>query len=424
MFPPNMDPNYNPVPILPKPETSFIVKYRPISNLSDSRNIEFQTTKSPDCVIDLSQTVLNFTFRITDKDGKALDTLLPKFHLALVNDYHSSLMNNISISINDQIVTQTNHFKYLSHLINNLNYTNDFKRSVLYTAGYIEESSGTVGLSTSASFKSSQERVAKSAEIFVSNKINSSLFLQKKALPINCQLGVSISISSAEQMVITNLETPVKLEITSAELLVRFVKVENSVLPALTTSLSTKPYNIPIVKTDLRVMNLPATLSTCSIPNLYMGTVPHRVLLLMVESSKLAGTFDSSCYEFGAFGLDFYEFTYNNISFPVHKCKFNAKTGDLVQLYNVVNNQLGIAGGSGYTPQITYEKFCKESFMIINNFNTDCSISQSTLPGTPGTLGLTLHFADPLAKNVSLICISEYSSSIIIDMKENSVKVV
>jgi len=425
MIPANLDPNYSPLQSFPRAEQSYIVKYKPQNCLSDNSKVEFSTIKSNDCV-DLSSTTLSFTFRVVNKsDGKPIEKVDPTELLGACNDLHSALCHSISISINNNIVTQTQQFRYLSHIINNLNYTSEFKKSCLYVAGFVEESAGTVGNKLGAAFISAKERLAESGVVYVSNKINSPLFQQKKLLPPNCELGVSIILCSEEQLLIHNLTNPVKLEILSAELTIKYVKFDNNILNSLSTALQSKPYHIPIKRTDVKTALIPASLSSFTLQNLFLGTIPSRVIVLMVENSKQEGNFTSSCFEFSHFNLQSYEFHYNNISIPVVKPQFNGAKGQLVQLYEFVNQQLGISNGSGNTPMLTYDRYIKDSFILCQSFLSETAVSQSTLPGQPGSLGLTLNFSSPLAANVCVIIISEFNSSYIeLDFKENSVKVI
>jgi len=423
MLPPFIDPAYAKIQSFPQDQESFIVKLSPNSSLVNAKNIEFTSVRSNECVLDLQNIYLSFEFRLVKSSGGNLDALDPKNYLSIINDAHSSLIAQLSISINNQVVEQTNHFNVLSHLINNLNHTADYRKSILRVAKYEEEAAGTVGQKTSSSFKENQKDVAESKVNYVINKINSPLLMQEKCLPVGCELTISITLPSNELFILTDL-TDVKLEVLNSNLFIRYKRLGQATLNELKNSLNSKPYIIPYKKTNVRAISLQKGITTYTCHNLHLGKVPNKIICMMIETSKMLGDLAHSPYSYSHFNLKRYSFYLNNISLPTNEVVFDASKDDFIQLFHHNNIALNLIS-SGVTPSISLEKFKKEFFCLVQNFNVDVSTSPQNLLNQPGSVGLNLEWAVALPENVSLLVISEYSDSqIIIDYKENTVKLV
>lgn len=389
----------------------MIIRHRPIGSLSGATKIDFEVLKTPNFAIDLAATQFGFKFVIKKKDGTSLTALAADKHLSVANLIHASFFSNLNVSINGYQVANCANHNYYSYILSQFSYSADYKKSILHAAGYDEETSGTVGKSTGSAFKLLAARVEKSNEVYVINRIDSPLFLQKKFLPPGVQLSLSFVQSAPNFFLQTNLGDDLKVELLDAELFVRFVRIRETYFNALQEQLNSKAYIIPILRNEVRTITLATGLTSYAIPNLHLNLIPHRVIFTFVPTANYQGSLGTSPYAFNHCNLNDYNFTLNNVSIPLCKLNFDFSKKKAVEVYNHVNRQLNLHADGSATPSLTYDKFLTEWCIFAQCFHFDVSANHLSGPDATGCLGLNLSFASALTANQTLIIISEFSKS-------------
>jgi len=414
-----IDPSYVTTMNAMPSEDSYVIKYRPLSGAKGSNKIEFSSTRSPDCVIDLSATQLSISFKVLLADGKNVPAVIPASegveaqYLGTVSDMLGSYFTSMSVSLNNTLLYQNSHQNYLSYVVNLVNYSQDYRKSVLYGSGWGEYGADNVGSSEGAAFKTSASRISESRECHLIGKLNSPLFMQHKMAPCNVELGLSLIQSAPELFLITNLKSALKLELQSAELHVRYIRLKSSLLSPLQEALNKSAYKISFARTEVRSYTIPIGFSSFTQHNVHYGPIPSKLIAFMVPTKNYKGSFLTSPFKFSHANLNSFCFMYNNTEIPLNKISFNMKEGRAEELFDHVNRQLGVSTSPTTTPSFTYENFTQDFFMLAQLLNIDVTSSASTFPGTMGTLGISLGFQDNLTESITLVLISQFANSVI-----------
>jgi len=418
MLPSVIDPNFRELDYFPPPDISRIVRLRPISAIGTK--VDFSTGKS-DYFIDLSDVKLAIKFKICKKNGDAVDKLAEDKYLGTINNIAGSFFQQLKISLNSTIVTQTNLQPYFAYFSQWLSNTSDARKSHLASAGFEEFSAKLEGVHTSGGFKKLAERVVDSQECYVISQVQTPLLLQKsKFLPPQVDMTLEFTQSSNEFFLNTNITESLNVQLLSADLYVRYVKLSDNLVNSFQAALTKSAYLIPYVRTEIFSTTIPSTLNEFSINHLHYGSkLPSKAYFTFVLSDNFTGSKTTSPFSLTHANLKSYSFVINGMSVPLSEISFSMSDGNCVQLYDYVNSQFGFTG-NGPSPLYTIEKFKSDHFIICQCLQRD--VSNFNFPGQTGTLGLNLKFSTPLAANTVLLVMLEYSDSIISINKDGLVK--
>jgi hypothetical protein len=320
-LPPQIDPDYRMHADIP--EMSVITQIRPISLISGKNQVQFVIPKMSEHAVDLKSTRIGIEFNVTKIDG-TVPTVAAQKYLSTINSQLSSFFQQISISLNNEHVTTCTNHHILSFIIQHLNYSKDYRKSILYTAGYDEAAAGEEGDSTGSSSLALAARIEKGRKNKLVGKILHPFFMSQK-----------------------------------------LIKLDNSLLNAFQETLNKTAYILPYKNTTVKTYNIPKGESGFSAHNIHYGVVPSRIFCVMVASSAYLGTLTSTPFAFKGFNLNSHFLTYNGVNLPLIKIVYDA-AGDCTQLFEYVNNELKL-NDNNITPYLEYSKFSKDFFILAQN---------------------------------------------------------
>jgi hypothetical protein len=424
MLPPSLQPSHHPILISPPPDNSLVLKIRPSNSLSSSTKLDFVCGKFSEAVVSLKDTLLGITFKIVKKNGEPMGDIAVDKKLSTLNDVHSAIQSSINVSINNVVVSHHPHQAFYAHLVGLLNTEETMRTAMGSCYGFEAESVGATGAMTSAAFKHMQKKIAKSKEVFVINKLHHPLFMQNKYLCINTELAVTLELSSADFFLFGDATDELKIEVVDAFLSLRLVRLETSMLNELNTSLAKSAYIIPFMKCEMRAITLGKGLSSFNFNSLFLGSLPSRVIGLMVENDAFLGARGKSPFVFKPHSLLEYSFMFNGYALPAPKIPFDTSEKNVAELFYYTCQTLGLDLPGG-TTGLTFEKYQSEMFLFAQSFVRDAATAQATLVGTPGNISLNLRFKDALTQSLTLLLLADYhTAAVSIDHRQNTVSVI
>jgi hypothetical protein len=417
-LPPQIDPDFR--AFSDHPEMAVVTQIRPISLISGKNQVQFVLPKMSDHAIDLSNTRLGIEFNVTKIDG-TVATVAAEKYLSTINSQLSSFFQQISISLNNEHVTTCTNQHILSFLMQHLNYSKDYRKSILYTTGFEEAAGGEEGDSTGSSSIALASRIAKGKKNKLVGKIEHPFFKTQKLLPPNTELSLTLTQGSDDLFLMTDIEDKLKVNLIDCFLLVRLIKLEQSLLNAFQESLNKNAYILPYTHTTMKTYNMAKGESGFSAHNIHYGVIPSRIICLMVTTSSYLGTLKTTPLAFKGFNLNSHFLNYNGVNLPLIKINYDA-AGDCTQLFEYVNNELKL-NESNVTPFLEYNKFSKDFFILAQSLIDNSSVSNSTLPYTTGSISIELKFSTALTENVTLLIVSEFGRAYVSIDKNNTIQV-
>jgi hypothetical protein len=127
------------------------------------------------------------------------------------------------------------------------------------------------------------------------------LFHQPKLIPPNVDLKFRFVPQKPEYVLITtaaNADKKYKFEIISARLYLLTKEVSPSLILAHEKLLDEGPYRIPFNKITSKVINIPTGMNNFEADNIYMGTLPDKIIMVLIPNTNMSGTYGTNPFNF------------------------------------------------------------------------------------------------------------------------------
>ena len=311
-------------------EKSTHVEYQPITALSDTAPVEFYIPPSTEDYLDLYNTYHYIRFKIVKPDGsdiEATDKVAP------INDIFNGLWSNVEVFLNDRLISHSNNTHGYMSMMKMLAFSTEEALSsqhsmrLVYkdTAGNMDEVDPTKinqdGLITA--FHRNPEDVANAAtalgnkglhdrflfthssqEVDLVAPLRIDVFEQEKYLPSGVGLKIRFHRQKPSYLLMTGADKAYKIKLLETSLLVRRVKPSPGVLLGHEEVLMNMNAKFPITRTQCKVLVVPKGVQNIQEDNVFLGQLPKRVVIGMVDNDAMAGSYEKNPYNFKAFNLN------------------------------------------------------------------------------------------------------------------------
>ena len=93
----------------------------------------------------------------------------------------------------------------------------------------------------------------------------------------------------------------------------------------------------PFERTVMKVITVPANSPSFSDPNIFLGALPKKAVLFMIDSGAFFGSVNKNPWEFKRNNLNFLQFTVGGQSFPTQPLKMGKDEFSSRALHNLYN---------------------------------------------------------------------------------------
>ena len=404
------------------------IEYHPISNITDSGPIEFNVSGTGEEYLDLARTQLYVKAKITKANGTALD---PNTEVGPVNLFLHSLFSQVDVSLNERLISpSTNTYPYRAMLETLLNYGEEAKTSQLSMAMFYKDTPGkmdvvnpvaedddaNMGLNTRYTF------TKQSNTVDMVGPIHSDIFFQDRLMLNGVNLRLRLNRAKNSFCLVSSVDgAAFKVVITEAILYVRKVKVASSIILGHAVALKQTAAKYPIRRVDCKVLSIPGGFSSFTPDNLFLGHIPKRLALVLVDTEAFNGTYASNPFNFKHHNLTQVGVYVDGEQIPRKPLflKFDEAGGQ-----NFIAGYQSLFSGSGKLSQDVGNQINRSDYgsgytAFCFDLSPDhCSADHFELI-KQGNLRVELHFAQPLANTVNLILYAEFQNVIEIDANRN-----
>lgn len=260
--------------------------YRPISTLSQTAPIEFLVTSSGDEYIDLAHTAIHILAKL-----KVDSEIAQGEHaeIAPVNNWAHSIFSQVDVFLNQKCITPpSNHYGYRAYIENLLNYGDTAKGSHLTTSMWYKDDANKFNSVANKAhiFRKEITKDGKTVELY--SNLHCDIFNVNKFMLNGVELGVKLVRAKNEFHLFGNHTG--HIEILEANLFVRKVKINPSILLAHARALSVTTAKYPITRVEIKTVTIGADIQSKSIDNLFLGQMPKRCIIGMVDSVAFNGS--------------------------------------------------------------------------------------------------------------------------------------
>ncbi|XP_060542431.1 uncharacterized protein F54H12.2-like [Pantherophis guttatus] len=251
-------------------ENSTYVEISPLSALTPNAPLEYFIMGHGEHYTDLNSTLLYVSCKIVKADGTHIDD---GSRVALTNYPIASLFNQLDVTLGDRLITQSHHcYSYWAVIELILNFGGDLL-GTQFTAG-------------------------------VFYKDDSDL-MENRLLINGVDMKVKFTRSRNEFCVMKEGNENYKVQLLSASLFVKCVKVALDVCLGHAEALLTSNAKYPIDRVGMKFYSIPAGSLVCNQENLFLGQLPKQLVIGFVDNASFSGDYERNPFNFQHCNVNF-----------------------------------------------------------------------------------------------------------------------
>ena len=422
--------------VVPSPYNLHMKK--PVSDVCDhgfveyfySRNdvrsgiLEFVIEGNSDHFIIPSKSFLKLTLELSGSAKRSAatagdaDTVLevgenPGPHVYPVNNIFHSIFESVEVYVSNTATTKTDkHNPYNAYIRTLCSYGEEPLNTYFELCGWSKDKAGEMD----SLDKAKNEALAFRAGMFDGTphrgefigRICSPLFFQEKILPTQTSMRIVLKKISDDFALMSEAGT-FQLKIVDAVLMVQKV----AAVPAIIESYNTMMEEDHSLKYFLRTPSInyytiEQGASQFMRDDLFMGRIPYKVVIAMVETDAYHGKRDKNPFNFQDFGLSEICLYKDGIPFPRPMLRIDFSENKSAEAYH--NFMLSLGGAySDRVPTVTKNEFMNGFTLFSFDMSPDQmgSIHPGSLLNMSSNIRLEMKFRRPLNKNITLLVYSE-----------------
>ena len=417
-------------------EKSNTVEYQSLTALRQDVPIEFYVPASTEDYLDLQYSRIFLKCRIIKGNGADCgntDIAAP------VNDLLNSLWSNVELYLNDRLISHSNnmhgYLSIISHLIHDSEECLESERSMrlVYkdTPGQMDsldanvpnwnhkipefdlKHDGTVFTEAEVSNHGLYQRyrITRQSQNFeLMGPLRIDMFEQDRYLPNGIDLKLRFHPQKRSFALMAD-EDDYKIHITEASLMMRKVRPSPGVLLGHKDALNLGPAKFPITRKECKSFAVPKTLQSFKKDNIFLGQLPKRVVIAMVDGDAYAGNVEKNPYNFQHFDLNHLQMYIDGEPVRNRPLRPNMEQKQYLLCYETLYrglNQLDGDRGSIIKRSDWDKGYALFAFDLTPDMDTDDHYALIK----HGNLRLDIEFAKPLDNTISILVYAEFDNVI------------
>lgn len=258
--------------------------YRPITSISNNGPIEFVVTgSSADEYIDLARVYIHVKARITVPTLAAVEGRVATVPVVgPVNNWLHSMFSQVDVFLNQKCITPPNNcYPYRAYLETLLNYSLESKSTHLASSLYADDTAGHMDAitDTNVGFTTRRSFTVNNRLVDLYGPLHCDLFNVDKYLLSGVEMTIKLQRAKESFHLMGVANSNATFEIVDAELYVRKVKINPTIIMAHIQALEFATAKYPINRVDVKAITIPQGSQTKTMDNVYIGTLPKRCIL-------------------------------------------------------------------------------------------------------------------------------------------------
>ncbi|XP_069035265.1 uncharacterized protein F54H12.2-like [Lepisosteus oculatus] len=165
-------------------EKSFYIEVPPLTALTENAPLEFYVAGNGEDYLDLNNTLLYLTCKITEADGRDIDAAA---RVSLVNYPIAAIFSQVDITVGDRLISQSNNcYPYRAFIESVLNYSEETLKTQYSTGLFYKDTAGehesTILDGPNQGFRKRASYTTQSRKLELLGHIHADLFFQDKLL--------------------------------------------------------------------------------------------------------------------------------------------------------------------------------------------------------------------------------------------------
>jgi hypothetical protein len=381
--------------------------------------MEFNVEGNSEHLLVPSETYLRVVFELSGQkvsgtgDSVTVTRIEDGGKCSVVNNIFGSAFESVEVYVNSKNITKSDkHNQYNSYLQTLCNYGSDSLGTYFELSGWAKDTSGKMDDVDQVDNKGLKARrdifKGKPLRAEFIGKLCHPLFSQTKVLPTQVSLRIIIRKGNDRFMLMHEVGE-YELKIVEAVLMMQKVQVTPGLKDSYTQMMG-DGHAIPyFLKTpSVNYYTIEKDSSQFMRDDLFLGKMPRRIIIGMVETEAYHGKRDKNPFNFQDFGISELGLYKDGVPYPRPVMKMDFAADRYAEAYHNFMTSLN-AAYSRFVPMVSKAEY-KNGFTL---FSFDMSPDQlgSMHPGSMLNLNsnirLEMKFKVPLAQNITLLVYSE-----------------
>ncbi|KAI8484230.1 hypothetical protein Bbelb_380150 [Branchiostoma belcheri] len=404
------------------------VEYHPVASLAESSPIEFDIPGAGEEFTDLSQTQLYVRAKIVRANGA---DLAGDAKVGPVNLWLHSLFQQVDVSLGGKLITDaTNCYPYRAYLETLLNFGSEAKQTQLTSSLFYQDTPGKLHLvdpypagdnpEVNEGLVKRASMIRESRELDLVGPLHVDLFFQDRYLLSKVDVKIKLHRAKHQFSLMSQGGEQYKVVITEASVFLRKVNLLPTYQLSIESRLNKETAKYPLRRIQVKPFTISQGNHTVSNDNLFLGQVPKRVVIALVDNAAFQGSYGTNPYNFQHFNLNHISLCVDGREVPHKALTPNFEQGQYIRSYM---NLFGPTGklGQDCGNLIARDDFDKGYTIYCYDLRPDlCGLGGDHFNVIKqGNLRLELHFAQALERTVVAIVFAEFDNLLEINRQRN-----
>ena len=394
---------------------SYHVALTPHNSIIQGNNLIFHIEGGVDFT-DLANTIFETEIKVTSTDGQAVTATQ---NVCPVNNILHSLWSQVQVQLKDCIVSHASpNYGYQAYMENLINYSKSSKDTWMTSLGWSMDQAGSFDLAANTALGKRRAWITDNKILKLRGKLSTDISNQPLLIPSHTDISFTLTpqrmafaLQNFEQ------ETDFKIEIISAKLIVRKVKLYPARIAEFEREIAKAPIRLPLSQVKVTTLSIPAGLSSYSQNSIFSGELPQTILCGLVTNAAYTGSKTKSPFNFVAAGLNHIQLKIGERLVPSYALAPNFKDGKVAEAYESLYHLLG-RYSSDWDNGISLDDYRGGSALY--GFQTaQDSLCRGDQPTTIGQIDISLKFDAALTETMTLVIYSVTPAEVIIDKFRN-----
>ncbi|XP_019617759.1 PREDICTED: uncharacterized protein F54H12.2-like [Branchiostoma belcheri] len=301
---------------VPPTQTSIVdgrwIEYHPVASLAESSPIEFDIPGAGEEFTDLSQTQLYVRAKIVRPNGADLPG---DAKVGPVNLWLHSLFQQVDVSLGGKLITDaTNCYPYRAYLETLLNFGSEAKQTQLTSSLFYQDTPGKLHLvdpypagdnpEVNEGLVKRANMIRESRELDLVGPLHVDLFFQDRYLLSKVDVKIKLHRAKHKFSLMSQGGEQYKVVITEASVFLRKVNLLPTYQLSIESRLNKETAKYPLRRIKVKPFTISQGNHTVSNDNLFLGQVPKRVVIALVDNAAFQGSYGTNPYNFQHFNLN------------------------------------------------------------------------------------------------------------------------
>ena len=341
--------------------------------------LDFEIPGTPNVYRDLSNSYLELKCKVMKGSGDTIEALAADDAVAPVNNMMHSMFSDCEVTVcGTRVTDKESHYAYRAVIESLLSASPEILETRSKLAGWeLDKDAGSMdrlllattnNVEPNKHFLSRRKQIAESRALTLIGRLHTDMFHQDLDLPPNCRVGIKLTRSKSDFVLMGAENSTFKVHIMSAKLYIRSKEVNSDVIVAHREILKEHNFDIPFTQVNMKTFQIASNMTSATFSNIFNDKLPRRIVIALVQQDRVTGKYNLNPFKFQHFNLQALTVTVNGLPIPSDPLTMNYSDRDYQRAYLNTLGALGLdVGNNGLTltPELWESAYNLYAFKLV-----------------------------------------------------------